>query len=85
MTRLLATLALCAALAGCSTAGKGPLAPFPLPGDRQPACPPEPDYRFDDLEPAADLFVKARTLLADRELALKYERELRAVAPTGCR
>lgn len=85
MRRLLAALALCTALGACGTTGKGASVPLSLPGVQQPACPAVPAYGFDDLEPTATLFEKAKTLLADRELSLDYERKLRAVAPTGCR
>jgi hypothetical protein len=85
MKRLIPAAALCVGLAACGTTGKGASVPFPLPGAQQPACPAVPDYGFDDLDPASTLFVKVQTLLADRELALDYERKLRAVAPTGCR
>jgi hypothetical protein len=83
--RHLIAAALCITMAACGTTGKGASVPFPRPGAQQPACPAEPDYGFDDLEPTSTLFEKAKTLLADRELALDYERKLRAVAPTGCR
>lgn len=85
MRRLIPAAVLCAGLAACGTTGKGASVPFPLPGVQQPACPAVPAYGFDDLEPTATLFEKAKALLADRELALDYERKLRAVAPTGCR
>lgn len=85
MRRLIPASVLCVGLAACGTTGKGASVPFPLPRAQQPACPAVPAYGFVGLEPTATLFEKAKTLLADRELSLDYERQLRAVAPTGCR
>jgi len=48
----------------------------PIPIGCLTPIPPKPDYNFDRLTVDSDIFEKIKALLADRKLAIAYEKEL---------
>lgn len=76
----LMTLILVLALAGCASQPQTIHVPVPTPC--QASVPAEPEYNFPKLTKQNTMFEAVRALLADRELSLAYELELRAIVDT---
>lgn len=68
--------ALAVALASCSSVPK--VVKVPTPVTCKVKLPVTPDFAFDNLPPGADIFTQVKTLLADRQQRIDYERQLEA-------